>query len=182
VLSRVNLECEPFVSSYEDLPTNNPSDIVSSIHQRDSLIKMPVETKISTAIPANVNVQFVTEHLHDHDFYIKTTCPQLISYKHVSGSSEVGQPCVYEVTDKRPIGQTTYKLTLTNQSDGIDSHVDGKAPTGAMTIKTKWRVVGDKLEEAVEIDSNMIMNKMIKGNVEKSHPEHHQGFITAAKA
>ncbi|KAI1505647.1 hypothetical protein F5X99DRAFT_404681 [Biscogniauxia marginata] len=141
---------------------------------------MPSETTISTPLPAGTTPQAVISALHNHEVYIRTTCPQLISYSHVSGAPEVGQPCEYEVTDKRPIGQTTYKLTLTNQSDGIDAVIDGKAPTGAMLIRSQWRVRGDSLEEAVEIDSNMLMNKMIKGNVEKSHPEQHQDFLAEA--
>lgn len=142
----------------------------------------PTETSISTSIPAGTTAAGVISTLHDHERYIKITCPQLISFKHVSGSAEMGAPAVYEVTDKRPIGQTTFTLTLTNRADGIDAHIDGKAPTGAIDIKSKWRIAGDKLQEAVVIDSNMIMNKMIKGGVEKSHPEQHQGFITAASA
>ncbi|KAI1340909.1 hypothetical protein F5Y15DRAFT_36022 [Xylariaceae sp. FL0016] len=143
---------------------------------------MPSETSISTPLPAGASPDALISSLHIHELYIKTTCPQLISYAHVSGTPGIESPCVYEVTDKRPIGQTTYKLTLTNRSDGIDAVVDGKAPTGALMIKSQWRVAAGKLEESVEIESNMLMKKMIKGNVEKSHPEQHQGFLTAAQA
>lgn len=87
-----------------------------------------------------------------------------------------------EVTDKRPIGQTTFTLTLIDNERGIDATVDGKAPTGSIHIESKWVVHADKIEEAVSIDANLIMKKMIKGNVEKSHPEQHQGFVNAATA
>lgn len=87
-----------------------------------------------------------------------------------------------EVTDKRPIGQTTFTLTLVDTENGINAVVDGKAPTGAIHIESKWTVYDDKIEEEVSIDANMIMKKMIKGSVEKSHPEQHQGFVQAAKA
>lgn len=142
----------------------------------------PVETSISTTIPSGTSVEAVISVLHNHDQYIKTACPQLISYKQVSGTPSLNSPCVYEVTDKKPIGQTTYPMTLTNREDGIDAFIDGKAPTGAIRIESKWRIVGDKLEETVKIDSNMLMNKMIKSNVEKNHPAQHQGILSAGKA
>jgi hypothetical protein len=141
----------------------------------------PVETSISTAIPAGTSTSAVIAVLHNHDQYIKTACPQLISYKLVSGTPELDTPCVYEVKDKKPIGQTTYPLTLTNREDGIDAFIDGKAPTGAIRLGSKWRVVGDRLEESVKIDSNMLMNKLIKGNVEKNHPAQHLGLIQAVQ-
>lgn len=87
-----------------------------------------------------------------------------------------------EVTDKRPIGKTILQLTLVNCEDGIDSTVNGKAPTGAIVILSKWRVYADRIEEDVSIDSNFVMNRMIKGNVEKSHPQQHLGFCQAAQA
>lgn len=143
---------------------------------------MPVETAISTPIPAGLTAEALVAILHDHDRYIKTTCPQLVSYTLVSGSPAVGEACVYEVTDKRPIGQTTYTLTLTNRADGIDTHIDGKAPTGAINIQSQWRVAAGQLREAVVIDSNLVMNRMIRSNVEKNHPAQHQGFIAAGCA
>lgn len=142
----------------------------------------PIETSISTSIPAGTSAEAVIAVLHDHDQYIRTACPQLISYRLVSGTPELNRVCMYEVTDKKPIGQTTYPLTLNNHEDGIDAFIDGKAPTGAIRLESKWRVIGDKLEESVKIDSNMLMNKLIKGNVEKSHPAQHQGLIRAVKA
>ncbi|KAI6086991.1 hypothetical protein F4821DRAFT_278274 [Hypoxylon rubiginosum] len=151
---------------------------------------MAIETTISTPLPAGVQPQSVIVLLHDHEAYIRTTCPQLISYRRLSGPSisvraPVGEPCVFEITDKRPTGQTTYKLTVTNQAEGVDSLVEGKAPTGTMAIKTRWRVksdgnVGNVLEEEIEIDSNMITKKMIKGTIEKGHPEYHRSFMAQA--
>lgn len=86
------------------------------------------------------------------------------------------------MTDKRPIGQTTFTLALVDTESGIEAVIDGKAPTGSLHIESKWIVHDDKIEEEVAIDANMIMKKMIKGSVEKSHPEQHQGFVQAAKA
>ncbi|KAI1099602.1 hypothetical protein F4804DRAFT_337071 [Jackrogersella minutella] len=162
---------------------------------------MPVETTISTPLPAGVQPAAVIALLHNHEAYIRTTCPQLISYKQISGPSPaaaafdddsgagggapLGESCTFEVVDRRPTGQTTYKMTLTNQPEGIDSLVDGKAPTGTMAVRTRWRVRGDGglLEEEIEIDSNMITKKMVKGNIEKGHPDHHRSFLAeAAKA
>ncbi|KAH6647239.1 hypothetical protein BKA67DRAFT_663576 [Truncatella angustata] len=144
----------------------------------------PVQTSISTPMPAGTSASAVIAVLHDHDQYIKMACPQHISYKLVSGTPGAGldAACVYEVTDKKPIGQTTYPMTLTNRAGGIDAFIDGKAPTGAIRLESAWRVVGDKIEETVTIDSNMLMNKMIKSNVEKSHPAQHQGLIQAVRA
>ncbi|KAI1776464.1 hypothetical protein F4818DRAFT_440831 [Hypoxylon cercidicola] len=153
---------------------------------------MPVETTISTPLPAGVQPQSIVTLLHDHEAYIQTTCPQLLSYRRLTGPSisvraPVGESCVFEVTDRRPIGQTTYKLTVTNQPEGVGSVVEGRAPTGTMVIKTRWRVrddgggVGNVLEEEVEIDSNMITKKMIKGNIERSHPEYHRSFMAQAE-
>ncbi|KAK7961131.1 hypothetical protein PG996_011774 [Apiospora saccharicola] len=147
---------------------------------------MPSETTIITPIPTSVSRDAVLAALHDHDRYIRTTCPQLINYVHISSNPATGPetlPCeVYEVTDKRPIGQTTFRLTLTDLAgEGIDALIEGKAPTGSMTIKSRFRVLEgapqNTLEERVAIDSNMLMNKMIKGNVDKSHPEQHQKFF-----
>ena len=144
---------------------------------------MPTETTISTEVPAGVSAERVLELLHDHDHYIKTTCPQLISYERKSAPGAA--PAMYEVTDKRPIGQTTFKLTLTTQPDGIDAVIEGKAPTGALRVDPKFRLVAGAagapvLQEKVAIDSNVVMNKMIKGNVEKKHPDQNRGFVTAA--
>ncbi|KAI0596715.1 hypothetical protein F4775DRAFT_283413 [Biscogniauxia sp. FL1348] len=162
---------------------------------------MPAETTISTPLPAGISPEAVIAALHNHELYIRTTCPQLISYHKLSsppssssspaeaeGSSSdieagagVGQSCSYEVTDKRPIGQTTYKLTLTRQRDGTDAVVEGRAPAGgALLITSRWRVRAGALDESVEIDSNLLMKKMVKGNVEKTHPDHHQGFLAEA--
>ncbi|KAI0024456.1 hypothetical protein F4780DRAFT_775838 [Xylariomycetidae sp. FL0641] len=141
---------------------------------------MPSETSVSTPLPEGLAPAAVIAALHDHERYIRTTCPQLVGYKHVTGRPSLAEPCEYEVTDKKPIGQTTYRLTLTNQGEGVDAVVEGKAPTGgALTIRSRWRVRAARLEEAVEIDCNLLMNKMIKGNVEKSHPGLHRGFLAA---
>lgn len=141
---------------------------------------MTNETVISTPLPAGTPEQSVIASLHDHDAYIRTTCPQLISQKHLSGTAGAGgagEPCVYEITDKRPIGQTTFKMTLTNVVDGVDAVVEGKAPTGSMVVRSRWRVRGGRLDEAVEIESNIVTRKFIKGNVEKDHPEFHQYVV-----
>lgn len=144
---------------------------------------MPSEATITTPLSAGVKEEAVIASLHNHDIYIKVTCPQLIDYKKISGGEPViGETCVYEVTDKRPIGQTTFRLTLVNQPKGIDATVDGKAPTGSIHIESKWSVTSGRIEESIAIDSNAIMKRMIKGSVEKSHPEHHQSFVQAASA
>ncbi|OTA99924.1 hypothetical protein M426DRAFT_66921 [Hypoxylon sp. CI-4A] len=144
---------------------------------------MPVETTISTPLPAGVRPASVISLLHNHETYIRVTCPQLISYHRVSSSSSSSS--ITNVTDRRPTGQTTYKLTLTNRAEGVDSEVDGKAPTGAMLIRTRWRVRADDpgfLREDVEIESNMITRKMVKSNIERGHPEYHRSFLEEAAA
>lgn len=69
-----------------------------------------------------------------------------------------------------------------NRDDGISATIDGKAPTGAIHVESKWTVYEDRVEEDVNINANMIMNKMIKGNVEKSHPEQHKSFFQTVRA
>ena|SRR5579871_759506 len=138
----------------------------------------PVIT-ISTPIPAGLSVETIIKTLHNHDLYIKTTCPQLIKYELESG--DPATKATYLVTDKKPIGEATYKLTLTNVVDGIDTLVDGKMPMGSMKIAGKWRLVDGMLKEEVEIDANMVVKKVVKGNVEKSHPEHHASLYAQAQ-
>lgn len=136
---------------------------------------------ISTPIPADLSADKVLAALHNHELMIKTLCPQLISHELESG--DPNGEAVYSVTDKKPIGQTTYKLTLTNTPDGVNSLVNAKPPVGELIIKGKWRVAGDRLTEDVEIDGNFVTKKMAKGNVEKTHPTRQQMLLEeAAKA
>jgi len=137
---------------------------------------------ITTALPVDITPAQLTSILHDHDAYIRLTCPQLVSYEKESGDPTTDTPCVYNVTDKKPIGQTTYKLTLTNTPEGIDTLVNAKPPVGTLTINGKWRVAEGKLVEVVEIDANLIMKKMVKSNLEKQHAEHHVQLMNMAKA
>ncbi len=76
--------------------------------------------------------------------------------------------------------QTTYKLTLTNVHDGVNSLVNAKPPVGILTIAGKWRVKNGQLVEEVEIDGNFMMKKMAKGNVEKTHPQQHTLLLEQA--
>lgn len=135
---------------------------------------------ITTPLPADCTPEQAIRVLHNHELYIKATCPALISHKLISGTPEVGSPCVYEVTDKKPMGQTTYKLTLTNQVDGIDTLVNAKPPVGTLTITGTWRVTDGVLKELVVIEANMLLKKMVKGNVEKTHPDQHLSLLKEA--
>lgn len=152
---------------------------------------------IETSI-GNVDAAVVIAALHNHELMIKTVCPALVSYAFESGDKN--SAATYTVTDKKPIGQvrptppasftalhtdqsqTTYKLTLTNVPDGVDSLVNAKPPVGILTIAGKWRVADGKLTEDVVIDGNFMMKKVAKGNVEKTHPEQHAKLIEAARA
>lgn len=178
-----SLECyqPPYIRISSLVKSVSTTKHFSKGHIKDN-IKMPSEATITTPLAAGIKEEAVIASLHDHDVYIKVTCPQLISYKKISGEPVIGEACVYEVTDKRPIGQTTFRLTLVNQPKGIDATVDGKAPTGSIHIESKWSVTSGRIEENIAIESNAIMKKMIKGSVEKSHPEHHQNFVQAAQA
>jgi len=124
-----------------------------------------VEKPLNSASP-----QAVIAALHNHDLFIKALCPDLISYELSSGDPSSG-PTTYSVTDKKPVGKVTWKLTLTNKPDGIDSKVDAKPPMGAMLIDSQWRVVDGVLREDANIEGNMLTKKMARGNVEKQHPE-----------
>ncbi|KAF2434665.1 hypothetical protein EJ08DRAFT_426026 [Tothia fuscella] len=143
---------------------------------------MAPTTTVSTPLPAGITPEQVLRVLHNHELFIKATSPSLISQKLLSGTPEIGSPCVFDITDKKPIGQTTYKLTLTNQPDGIDNLVNAKPPVGTLTITGTWRVVDGQLREEVIIDTNMLMKKMVKGNVEKTHPEQHLAILKEASA
>jgi len=140
---------------------------------------MAPTTTVSTPLPAGLSPETVLKTLHNHDLYIKATCPQLISYKLIEG--DAATKATYEVTDKKPIGEATYKLTLTNVDDGIDTLVDARMPLGSMKVSGKWRVADGALKEEVEIDANIAVKKLVKGNIEKSHPEHHVTLFTEAQ-
>lgn len=51
---------------------------------------------IVTPLSAGVTREAVISVLHKHESYIKITCPQLIDYKHVSGTPGVGNTCKCE--------------------------------------------------------------------------------------
>lgn len=136
---------------------------------------------LTSPLPEGVSPEAVIKTLHDHDTYIKIACPQLISYEFESGSKEIGQQAVYKVTDKKPLGQTTYTLTITNLADGVDTLVNAKPPVGTLTISGKFRVAAGQLVEETDIEGNVIMKKMVKGNVEKTHPEQHEKLLEHAK-
>lgn len=57
---------------------------------------MPTESTIITPLAAGVTPDAVIAVLHNHESYIKITCPQLIEYKHVSGTPGLGNTCVCE--------------------------------------------------------------------------------------
>ncbi|OHE98438.1 hypothetical protein CORC01_06229 [Colletotrichum orchidophilum] len=141
-------------------------------------------TVVSTPVPAGVDRNAVLSAIHNHDLMVKTLCPALISYNLESGSVGVGQSATYSVTDKKPIGQTTYQLTITNLEDGVDTLVNAKPPVGTLIITGKWRIVNEAagliLREEVDIEANMLMKKMAKGNVEKTHPEQHAALLVQA--
>ncbi|KAI3550653.1 hypothetical protein CPAR01_05969 [Colletotrichum paranaense] len=141
-------------------------------------------TVVSTPVPAGVDRNAVLSAIHNHDLMVKTLCPALISYNLESGSVGVGQSATYSVTDKKPIGQTTYQLTITNLEDGVDTLVNAKPPVGTLVINGRWRIVNEAagliLREEVDIEANMLMKKMAKGNVEKTHPEQHAALLVQA--
>lgn len=167
-----------------------------------NLVQPPtMSSTITTPISPTIQPSTLIATLHNHDIMIKALCPGLISYAFISGDKT--SEATYSVTDKKPIGQvhppffsfplplfstfpdisqTTYRLTLTNVTSGIDSLVNAKPPVGTLTIAAKWRVAGGELVEEVEIDGNFMMKKMAKGNVEKTHPEQHSRLLEMARA
>lgn len=130
---------------------------------------MAPTTSVSTSVPAGLSNETVLSALHNHEMMIKILCPQLISYELESGTKD--KEATYKVTDKKPIGQTTFKLTLTNTAAGVNTAVDAKPPVGTLLIKGTWVVKDGKLQEDVEIEGNMLTKKMAKGNVESTHPK-----------
>jgi len=154
--------------------------VIVHIHTLVNQFTMTPTTTVSTPLPTGCTPEQAIAALHNHELYIRITCPQLVSHKLLSGKPDVNEPCVYEVTDKKPIGQTTFKLTLINVADGIDTLVNAKPPIGTLTISGKWRVVEGQLVEEVTIDANMLVRKMVKGNLEKSQPEQHVALLAEA--
>ncbi|KAF1991672.1 hypothetical protein K402DRAFT_389063 [Aulographum hederae CBS 113979] len=124
---------------------------------------------IEKKLPASTTPEAVIAVLHDHEQMIKCLSPQYIDSKLDEG--DPATKATYSVTDKKPIGTTTYKLTLTNHADGVDTLVNAKPPVGTLTISGKWRVVDGTLKEEAEIDGNMLTKKMATGNLNKTHPE-----------
>ncbi|CAA9960828.1 hypothetical protein CFE70_004203 [Pyrenophora teres f. teres 0-1] len=135
-------------------------------------------SQISTPLKG-VDAAIVIAALHNHDLMIKTVCPALVSYAFESGDKNTS--ATYTITDKKPIGQTTYTLTLTNVPDGVDSLVNAKPPVGILTISGKWRVTDGSLNESIDIDANFMMKKVAKSTVEKTHPEQHLKLLEAAR-
>ena len=120
---------------------------------------MPTTT-VSTPVTDGLTKEALLAALHNNEMMIQTLCPALISHSLESGSEELNEPAVYNVTDKKPIGQTTFKLTLTNVPDGVDTLVNAKPPVGTLTIAGKWRIIDEDgkmvLREEVDIGANMI--------------------------
>ncbi|KAI1746277.1 hypothetical protein F4680DRAFT_400923 [Xylaria scruposa] len=141
---------------------------------------MPTNVVIVTPLPEDTSEQAVISSLHDHDIYIQTTCPQLISRRLVSGTPGLDLPCAYEIVDTRSFGEMRFGLTLTNVAEGVDALVEGRTPTGSMKVRSEWRVRAGKLQEVVDIECNLITKMIVKKNVEKGHPEFHQHLFTVA--
>ncbi|KAF2668654.1 hypothetical protein BT63DRAFT_282420 [Microthyrium microscopicum] len=140
-------------------------------------------TTITTPLLEGLAPEKVIAVFHDHDTYIKATCPQLIDYKLESGdATSKNEPVVYSVTDKKPMGQTTYKLTIVNLDDGVDTLVNAKPPVGTLTITGEWRVTGGNIVEKVHLDCNFVMKKMVKSNVDSTHGGQHQELMKIAAA
>jgi hypothetical protein len=142
---------------------------------------MAPTTTISTPLPTSASPESLIAAMHDHDLFIKITTPLLIEYSKTSPEDPaLDVPIIYSVTDTKPMGKATYTLTLTNRADGIDTEVFAKPPVGTLIIKNQWRVVDGTLKEDVEIDTNIVMKRMVKGNIEKTHPEQHMQLIAKA--
>lgn len=137
-------------------------------------------TSVSTPIPAGMTDAQAVAAVQNHEVMIHALAPEIISYKMLSGDPKT--KAVYEVTDRKPIGQTTYKLTITNVAGGVDTLVNANPPVGTLTIAGKWRVANGKLQEDVDIDGNFVMKRMAKGNVDKTHPSQHVKLLAGVKA
>lgn len=139
---------------------------------------MAPTTTISTPLPTSSTPESVIAAMHNHEAFIRITTPALITYTRTSTEEPaLDIPTTYSVTDKKPMGQTTYTLTLTNRINGIDTNVLAKPPIGTLTIKGEWRVADGVIKEEVEVDTNFAMKRMVKGNIEKTHPEQHMQLI-----
>lgn len=119
---------------------------------------MPTTT-ISTPLPSGIDPQAIIAVLHDHETMIRALAPGFKDYKLISGDAAGSGPCVYSVTAPTPVGTSTYPLTITNVSDGVDTLVQPKPPVGKLEIKGTWRVASGRLIEDVDIDGNFMTSR-----------------------
>ena len=139
------------------------------------------ETTITTPLTPTTPLPTLLALLHDHDFLIHVS-PSVISFTLTTGSAT--STATYSVTDKKPIGRTTYELTITPCGDGVDTLVLAHPPPGLLRIESRWRVVGEgegaRLVEDVRVEANRIMAGKVRENIQVTHKEQHQRFIEEA--
>ncbi|RYC59064.1 hypothetical protein CHU98_g7155 [Xylaria longipes] len=141
---------------------------------------MSADLDVISQLPTDVSEKAMINSLHNHDLYIQTTCPNMKSCMHVSGTPKLDRPCVYKITDRRAFGEVTFVLTLTNMAEGVDAVVEGKTPIGSMVVRSEWRVCARRLKEVVGIESNPFTKNIVRKNIEKSHYGFHKHFATEA--
>jgi hypothetical protein len=139
-------------------------------------------TTITTPFPAGVTSAQVVASLHNHDTYIRATCPELVKYEKVSGEPNTEAGVTYSVTDKKPIGTTTYSLIIVDRADGIETKVNAKAPVGSMIVESKWVATATELIEKIWVDGNFVIKTMVKSVTEKNHPLAHKAIYEAPVA
>ena len=139
-----------------------------------------IHLSFKTPIPSGVSNDAILAILHDPVTMI-TLNPLVISQKLTSAPGVT--PAVYSITDKLPIGTTTYTASFTNTATGMSSTVD--ASLGLKTTGV-WSIVqGDSgmvLDEEVDVTGNRLVVPFVKGQIESSHQELHKALIAKVSA
>lgn len=141
------------------------------------------KTSVTTPIPTNTSRESVIACLHNHEALIKLS-PQLEDFKLTSGDAHTAAQ--YSVTDRKPIGRTTYELVITNNNDGCDTDTSAHPPLGLLKIWSKWRVVeaGKEwvLREDIRLEANRAIVGKVKSSVAETRKGQHARLLEQAKA
>lgn len=129
-------------------------------------------TCITTRLPSTTARESVIACLHNHEALIKLS-PQVSDYHLTSGDTRTSAH--YSVTDRKPIGKTTYEMAITNIDSGVDTDTSAHPPLGLLKIWSKWRVFPDGKGWALQEDVRLEANRAIVGKVMSSIAESHKG-------
>lgn len=156
------------------------------ISQLTNVTTIPVMRKedkatITTPIPATTTRESVLACLHDHALLIKLS-PQVEDFKLTNGNAQMSAE--YSVTDRKPIGKTTYELKISNNNEGCDTDTSAHPPLGLLKIWSRWRVMqGEKgwtLSEDIRLEANRAIVGKVRSSLAETHKEQHAKLLQQA--